>query len=61
MAKKKDNYLLFIKGLPKEWSHEDLWSAFEKFGKVISAKVSVDPEYNSRRYGFVELDSEKAM
>jgi polyadenylate-binding protein len=50
-----------VKGLPKEWSHQDLWSAFEKFGKVISAKVSVDPEFNSRQYGFIQLDSESAM
>lgn len=51
---------LFCKGLPKHWSHEDLCKAFEKFGKVISAKVSFDSDYNSRRYGFVQLDTEQA-
>lgn len=61
VAKKSTNTQLFVKNLPKEWTHEDLWSAFEKIGKVVSAKVSVDPEFNSRGYGFVQFDSESSM
>jgi len=59
--KKQANAQLFVKSLPKEWTHEELSGAFEKFGKVMSAKVSIDPEFNSRQYGFVQLDSESAM
>jgi polyadenylate-binding protein len=54
------NTQLFVKGLPVQWTHEDLAKAFEKFGKILSCKVSIDSEYNSRQYGFVQLDSEKA-
>lgn len=55
---KSKNVQLFIKGLPKEWSHKELHDAFEPFGKVISAKVSIDSEHNSRGYGYVEFEKE---
>jgi RNA recognition motif-containing protein len=42
------NTQLFVKGLPVQWTHEDLAKAFEKFGKILSCKVSIDSEYNSR-------------
>ena len=51
---------LFVKGLPKQWTHEDLSKAFENFGKILSAKVSIDGDHHSRCYGFVQLDSDKA-
>lgn len=60
-AKKKESAQLFVKGLPSAWTHEDLWTSFEKFGKLISTKVSIDPEFNSRRYGFVQFDNEASM
>jgi polyadenylate-binding protein len=50
-----------VKGLPKNWKHDDLNKAFEKFGKVHSAKVSIDSDFNSRGYGFVQFDSEQAI
>ena len=51
---------LFIKGLPKDWNHEDLCKAFEPYGTVVSAKVSIDAEHKSRGYGFVALDTAEA-
>ena len=41
-------------------THEDLAKAFEKFGKILSAKVSIDGDFQSRCYGFVQLETEKA-
>ncbi len=54
----KENSQLFVKGLPRHWSHEDLYNQFAKFGNVVSCKVSFDGNYVSRGYGFVEMDSE---
>jgi RNA recognition motif-containing protein len=57
---------LFVKGLPKDkWSHNELYNAFEPFGKIRRAKVSIDKDHKSRGYGFVEFelqeDSVKAV
>lgn len=60
LEKRLKSQLIFVKGLPKSWTHEDLSKAFEKFGKVLAAKVSVSPDYTSRGYGFVQLDSDQA-
>lgn len=46
--------------MPKSWTHDDLYQAFEKFGKIISCKVSIDADFNSRQYGFVQLETERA-
>jgi len=54
------NNNLFIKGLPKELTSQTL---DEKFKEVLggdfvqSAKVSINPDYSSRGYGFVCLDT----
>jgi RNA recognition motif-containing protein len=54
----KVSHQLFVKSLPKHWTHEELFNQFTKFGNVVSCKVSVDGSYVSRGYGFVEMDSE---
>lgn len=54
----RDNFNLFVKGLPKAWNHEKLAQSFEQFGPVASAKVSIDFEFKSRGYGFVSFKSE---
>jgi polyadenylate-binding protein len=51
---------LFVKGLPKDiWSHSELYSAFEPFGKIRRAKISIDKDHKSRGYGFVEFESQE--
>lgn len=57
---KRDSVNLFVKGLPKSWTHEDLSKAFEDFGTVISSKVSIDQDHKSRGYGFVSLSTQDA-
>lgn len=56
----KVSHQIFVKGLPKHFTHEDLFTQFAKFGTVVSSKVSLDSSYVSRGYGFVEMDSESS-
>lgn len=44
-----------MKNCPSEWTHEDLFTQFSKYGDIESAKVSIDANFNSRGYGFVEF------
>ena len=47
---------LFVVGLPYDLDDAELEEIFEKFGTVISAKVSIDRETGkSRGFGFVEM------
>jgi len=51
---------LFVGSLPWSTSDADLKTAFEPFGKVVSAKVITDRmTKKSRGFGFVEME-EKA-
>jgi RNA recognition motif-containing protein len=34
-----------------------LHKAFEKFGTILSAKISIDKNHNSRGYGFIQFSS----
>lgn len=50
---------LFVAGLPYDLDDAELEEIFEKFGKVISAKVSIDRETGkSRGFGFVQMEKE---
>ena len=53
---------IFVKNCPKEWTHEDLYQEFVSFGEINSAKISIDANFQSRGYGFVEFkDAESAQ
>ena len=45
---------IFVKNCPKDWSHADLFKHFESFGEIVSAKISITANFESRCYGFVE-------
>jgi cold-inducible RNA-binding protein len=50
---------LFVAGLPYDLDDAELMEIFEKFGKVISAKVAIDKETNkSKGFGFVDMANE---
>jgi cold-inducible RNA-binding protein len=50
---------LFVAGLPYDMDDAELEEFFEKFGKVISAKVSIDRETGkSKGFGFVDMENE---
>ncbi|MCM5529822.1 RNA-binding protein [Parasegetibacter sp. NRK P23] len=51
---------LFVAGLPYDLYDDELMEIFEKFGKVNSAKVSMDKETGkSRGFGFVDMPNEE--
>ncbi|MBI1342712.1 MAG: RNA-binding protein [Terrimonas sp.] len=51
---------LFVAGLPYDLDDAELEEFFEKFGKVNSAKVSIDRETGkSRGFGFVEMPNDE--
>ena len=57
---------LFVAGLPYDVDDEELLEIFEKFGPVVSAKVTLDKETGkSRGFGFVQMqlaeDGEQAI
>lgn len=43
--KKPEQFNLFVKCLPRSWTHEHLNKAFERFGNVASVKVSIDANF----------------
>ena len=50
---------LFVAGLPYDVDDAELEEIFEKFGKVVSAKISIDRETGkSRGFGFVTMENE---
>ena len=51
---------LFVAGLPYDLYDDELMEIFEKFGKVISAKVTLDRETGkSRGFGIVDMANEE--
>ena len=46
---------IFVKGFEQmKWTHEDLYAKFCPFGKILSCKVSVDPEHNFHGFGYIQ-------
>jgi RNA recognition motif-containing protein len=51
---------LFVAGLPYDLYDDELVEIFEKFGKIVSAKVAMDKETGkSRGFAFVEMENEQ--
>jgi RNA recognition motif-containing protein len=53
---KKISMKIFVAGLPYDLDDAELVEIFEKFGKIISAKVAMDRETGkSKGFGFVDM------
>lgn len=47
---------IFVKGFKgMNWTHEDLYAKFCTYGKILSCKVSVDPEHNFLGFGYIQF------
>jgi len=56
---KNKHMKIFVAGLPYDLDDAELEEIFEKFGKVVSAKVAMDRETGkSKGFGFVEMPNE---
>ena len=51
---------LFIFYLPPTWSEPELFSAFQAYGTIVSARVQRDAHGRSRGYGFISYDSHES-
>ena len=50
---------IFVAGLPYDLDDAELEEIFEKFGKVVSAKVAMDRETGkSKGFGFVDMPND---
>ena len=51
---------IYVGNLPYNLTEQDLRDAFERFGKVSSAKIVIDRETNrSKGFGFVEMPDQQ--
>lgn len=53
------NHNIFVK-VPKEMKHEDLHNLFDPVGKIKSLKISLNPDFSSRGYGFICFQEEQS-
>jgi len=56
---KLQNHNIFCK-VPKDMKHEDLHNIFEAHGKIKSLKISLNPDFTSRGYGFICYQEEQS-
>jgi polyadenylate-binding protein len=51
---------IFIKNLPAELDHKNLFDLFSVFGNILSCKVAVDSEGVSKGYGYIHYETAEA-
>jgi RNA recognition motif-containing protein len=44
---------VFVRGLEWQWTSQDLRAIFEEFGTVVSAKVCLNENKQSKGFGYV--------
>lgn len=57
-AKGPDGANLFVFHIPNDFSNQEMYDLFSRYGNVLSARIMVEPETGrSRGFGFVSFDS----
>jgi RNA recognition motif-containing protein len=52
---------IYVRGLPPDFTNDDLRDLCAKFGRIVSTKAVVEPESNKcRGYGFIDFESPQA-
>lgn len=52
---------IYVRGLPPDFSNDDLKDLCEKFGRIVSTKAVVEPDSNRcRGYGFIDFETAQA-
>lgn len=51
---------IFIKNLDASIGHKELYDHFSEYGSILSCKVALSETGQSKGYGFVHYESEKA-
>ena len=46
---------IFVKGFGRHWTHKDLHDNFVKFGEIVSTRVSIEEDHQSRGFGYVQF------